>query len=248
MTLKIKYKHKNMKQIWLYTICLCLVGLFACQQEDLPLVEETGFLSLENIFVEEANTESNSTRAVDNDLYVEIWDETGTSQVGNTYEPGKIPAKIELEPGNYTLKAYNAAYNASWGNNEKGEAAYYIDEQPFTIEGGKVNYLTVQVPMINVGVLLSLPDDFETYFPTSTFTVTYNDDNGNSRVVVIENGEKAYFPVVTSTSLSYNLQVINTDGEESSSNGNIPKKGEIKTGTIYEINYDYETQTLRVIE
>ena len=233
----------NMKQIWLYTICFCLVGLFACQHEDLPSVEETGFLSLENISVEEANTESISTRAVDNDLYVEIWDETGTSQVGNTYEPGKIPAKIELESGNYTLKAYNAAYDASWENNEKGEATYYIDEQPFTIEGGIVNYLTVQVPMINVGVLLSLPDDFETYFPKSTFTVT---DNVNGRVVVIKNGEKAYFSAVSS--LSYNLQVTNIDEEELSSNRKIPKEGEIKAGTIYEINYVYETQTLRVIE
>ena len=33
-----------MKRIWLYTICLGLVGLFACQQEDLPSVGETGFL------------------------------------------------------------------------------------------------------------------------------------------------------------------------------------------------------------
>lgn len=79
-----------MKQIWLYTICLGLVGLFACQQEDLPSMGEIGFLSLENMTVEMANTESISTRAVDNDLYVEISSQDVTPEVTLKYNPGII--------------------------------------------------------------------------------------------------------------------------------------------------------------
>ena len=106
-----------MKRIWLYTICLGLVGLFACQQEDLPSVGETGFLSLENMTVEVANTESISTRAVDNDLYVEISSQDVTPEVTLKYNPGdKIPSKIELEPGNYTLQVTKEGYISNFVN------------------------------------------------------------------------------------------------------------------------------------
>lgn len=242
MTLKIKYKHTNMKRIWLYTICLGLVGLFACQQEDLPSVGETGFLSLENMTVEVANTESISTRTVDDDLYVEIWDEAGTSQVGETYEPGKVPTKIELEPGNYTLKAYNAAFldQSSWTENDKGAAVYYIDNKSFTIEAGKVNYLSVEVPMTNIGVRLALPEGFSNWFKTYSFTIS----DGN-RSVSIDNGETAYFTI--DQDISYTLSVTNNDDERKTDSKAITKD-QIAAGTIYVITYDYATKALRLLE
>lgn len=227
-----------MKRIWLYTICLGLVGLFACQQEDLPSVGETGFLSLENMTVEVANTESISTRAVDNDLYVEIWDEAG-SQVGETYEPGYIiPAKIELEPGNYTLKAYNAAFNEQ--SIDKGAAIYYIDNKYFTIEAGKVNYLSVEVPMINIGVRLALPEGFSNWFKTYSFTLS----DGN-RSVSISNGETAYFSI--DQDIYYTLSVTNNDDEQKTDSKAITKD-QIAAGTIYVITYDYATKALRLLE
>lgn len=226
-----------MKRIWLYTICLGLVGLFACQQEDLPSVGETGFLSLENMTVEVANTESISTRAVDNDLYVEIWDEAG-SQVGETYEPGNIPAKIELDPGNYTLKAYNAAFNEQ--SIDKGAAIYYIDNKFFTIEAGKVNYLSVEVPMTNIGVRLALPEGFSNWFKTYSFTIS----DGN-RSVSISNGETAYFSIVQD--ISYTLSVTNNDDEQKTDSKAITKD-QIAAGTIYVITYDYATKALRLLE
>lgn len=243
MTLKIKYKHTDMKRIWLYTICLGLVGLFACQQEDLPSVGETGFLSLENMTVEVANTESISTRAVDNDLYVEIWDEAGTSQVGETYEPGKVPTKIELEPGNYTLKAYNAAFldQSLWTENNKGAAVYSVDQKSFTIEAGKVNYLSVEVPMINIGVRLALPEGFSDWFKTYSFNVS---DDGN-RSVSIANGETAYFTI--DQDISYTLSVTNNDDEQMTDSKAITKD-QIAAGTIYVITYDYATKALRLLE
>ena len=238
MTLKIKYKHTDMKRIWLYTICLGLVGLFACQQEDLPSVGETGFLSLENMTVEVANTESISTRVVDDDLYVEIWDEAGTSQVGETYEPGNIPAKIELDPGNYILKAYNAAFNEQ--SIDKGAAIYYIDNKSFTIEAGKVNYLSVEVPMTNIGVRLALPEGFSNWFKTFSFTIS----DGN-RSVSIANGETAYFSI--DQDISYTLSATNTDNEQKTDSKTI-KKDQIAAGTIYVITYDYATKALRLLE
>lgn len=231
-----------MKRIWLYTICLGLVGLFACQQEDLPSVGETGFLSLENMTVEVANTESISTRTVDDDLYVGIWDEAGINQVGETYEPGKVPTKIELEPGNYTLKAYNAAFldQSSWTENDKGAAVYYIDNKSFTIEAGKVNYLSVEVPMTNIGVRLALPEGFSNWFKTYSFTIS----DGN-RSVSIDNGETAYFTI--DQDISYTLSVTNNDDERKTDSKAITKD-QIAAGTIYVITYDYATKALRLLE
>lgn len=239
MTLKVKYKHTKMKRIWLYTICLGLVGLFACQQEDLPSVGDTGFLSLENMTVEVANTESISTRAVDNDLYVEISSQDVTPEVTLKYNPGdKIPSKIELEPGNYTLKAYNAAFNEQ--SIDKGAAIYYIDNKSFTIEAGKVNYLSVEVPMTNIGVRLALPEGFSNWFKTFSFTIR----DGN-RSVSIANGETAYFSI--DQEISYTLSATNTDNEQKTDSKTI-KKDQIAAGTIYVITYDYATKALRLLE
>ena len=228
-----------MKRIWLYTICLGLVGLFACQQEDLPSVGETGFLSLENMTVEVANTESISTRAVDNDLYVEISSQDVTPEVTLKYNPGdKIPSKIELEPGNYTLKAYNAAFNEQ--SIDKGAAIYYIDNKSFTIEAGKVNYLSVEVPMTNIGVRLALPEGFSNWFKPFSFTIR----DGN-RSVSIANGETAYFSI--DQEISYTLSATNTDNEQKTDSKTI-KKDQIAAGTIYVITYDYATKALRLLE
>ncbi len=228
-----------MKRIWLYTICLGLVGLFACQQEDLPSVGETGFLSLENMTVEMANTESISTRAVDNDLYVEISSQDVTPEVTLKYNPGdKIPSKIELEPGNYTLKAYNAAFNEQ--SIDKGAAIYYIDNKSFTIEAGKVNYLSVEVPMTNIGVRLALPEGFSNWFKTFSFTIS----DGN-RSVSIANGETAYFSI--DQDISYTLSATNTDNEQKTDSKTI-KKDQIAAGTIYVITYVYATNALRLLE
>ena len=242
MAVKIN-KHTSMKRIWLYTICLGLVGLFACQQEDLPSVGETGFLSLENMTVEVANTESISTRAVDNDLYVEIWNEAGTSQVGETYEPGKVPTKIELEPGNYTLKAYNAAFldQSSWTENDKGAAVYSVDQKSFTIEAGKVSYLSVEVPMTNIGVRLALPEGFSDWFKTYSFNVS-----DGKRSVSIANGEIAYFSI--GQDISYTLSATNNDTEQKTDSKTITKDQIAAAGTIYVITYDYATKALRLLE
>ena len=194
-----------MKQIWIYTCAISLISLFACQQEELPSNNNVGYLSLENISIQSANVETITTRAVDSDLYVEISGNGSTT----TYNPGKTPSKIELLKGEYTLKAYNAAYNeqSSWGNDNKGEAAFYIDNQSFTIEEGKVNYLSVEVPMTNIGVRLALPEGFSNWFNTYSFNVS-----AGNRSVSITNGETVYFN--TGQDISYTLSAQNNDSEQ----------------------------------
>lgn len=223
-----------MKRIWLYTICLGLVGLFACQQEDLPSVGETGFLSLENMTVGVANTESISTRAEDNDLYVEISSQDVTPEVTLKYNPGdNIPSKIELGAGRYALKIYNDTTLLD-------EIPVFYKDTIFDIEAGKVNYLSVEVPMINIGVRLALPEGFSNWFKTYSFNVS----DGN-RSVSIANGETAYFSI--DQEISYTLSVTNTDNEQKTDSKAITKD-QIAAGTIYVITYDYATKALRLLE
>lgn len=224
-----------MKRIWLYTICLGLVGLFACQQEDLPSVGETGFLSLENMTVEVANTESISTRAVDDDLYVEISSQDVTPEVTLKYNPDSIPSKIELGAGRYALKIYNDTTLLD-------KTPVFYKDTIFEIEAGKVNYLSVEVPMINIGVRLALPEGFSNWFKTYTFNVSDGDGN---RSVSIANGETAYFSI--DQNISYTLSVTNNDGEQKTDSKAITKD-QIAAGTIYVITYDYATKALRLLE
>lgn len=230
-----------MKRIWLYTICLGLVGLFACQQEDLPSVGETGFLSLENMTVEVANTESISTRAEDNDLYVEISSQDVTPEVTLKYNPDSIPSKIELGAGRYALKIYNDTTLLD-------ETPVFYKDTIFDIEAGKVNYLSVKVPMINWGVQLDLPQNFADWFDEENYTFTVKVRKaGEEKTVELKNEEIAYFPHSNDVTLSYQLIATNTDGEHFDSE--VITYGEaLSPGTIYVITYDYATKALRILE
>lgn len=218
----------------LYSL-ITLFLLASCQQEDLPSTDGVGYLSLEDITVQAANVVT--TRAVDEDLCVKINDVT--------YGPGKTPSKIDLTAGDYTLEAYNEAYTqySSWTGDEKGEAVYYLSQQ-VEIEAGKVNYLRAEVPMINFGVRLKLPEGFNTAFPKNSFSVTV----GN-RTVSLNDGETAYFPHSESVSVSYTLSVTNTEVEENDKTGsnNEWENATIQPGTVYVITYDYATETLSLL-
>ena len=224
---------KNMKHL-IYPI-ITLFLLAACQQEELPSGDGVGSLSLEDITVQAANVVT--TRAVDEDLYVKINDVT--------YGPGKTPSKIDLTAGDYTLEAYNEAYTqySSWMDDEKGEAVYYLSQQ-VEIEAGKVNYLRAEVPMINFGVRLKLPEGFDTAFPTNSFSVTVGD-----RTVSLKDGETAYFPHSEGVSVSYTLSVTNTEAEENKKSGSNSEweNATIQPGTVYVITYDYATKSLNLL-
>lgn len=215
-------------------ILLAFILLVACQKnEAFDTSEGKGTLVLENLSVQIENVNTVLTRAVQNDLYVEIW-QNGQLMSGQQYEPSKVPAKLDLPAGSYQLKTYNLAYKEmpDWSDTENGGAAFYA-EKDFKIESGKINYLNVEVPMVNIGVSLKLPEGFSDRFKRSHFVV-----QTENRSVEISNGETAYFP---SSEVTYILSVTNNDGENKTNSKTIKSP---VAGTIYEISYGYAAKGL----
>ena len=223
-----------MKQT-LYTL-LSLFLLISCQQEDiLSEQEKKGYLQLTNLSLVSPTIESVQTRAVDEDLYVEI---TGTD-VNDTYEPGTLPNKIELEAGEYTLKAYNEAYQ-----NKTANAPQYYVEETFAIEAEKVTYPTISVPMVNVGIsLATLSDELQGLFNDVKLSF-YTTDKQTETVLQPE--ETVYMDYAEDMTLRYTLTATNPDNEtfttEKKTYGNV--EGEkIEPGHCYVITYSLASST-----
>lgn len=223
-----------MKQI-LYTL-LSLFLLISCQQEDiLSEQEKKGYLQLTNLSLVSPTIESVQTRAVDEDLYVEI---TGTD-VNDTYEPGTLPNKIELEAGEYTLKAYNEAYQ-----NKTANAPQYYVEETFTIEAEKVTYPTIAVPMVNVGIsLATLSDELQGLFNDVKLSFYTTDEQTET---VLQPGETVYMDYAEDMTFTYTLTATNADNEtfttEKKTYGNV--EGEkVEPGHCYIITYSLASPT-----
>ena len=223
------------------TIVYFIVGLFlltGCTQEELSLTEsdQIGYLTVEDLTLQQAEQISVGSRAVDADLYVEITDTKATT----TYNPGAVPAKIELTTGTCTVKAYNAAYKDNTTN-----AAKYYAETTVEIKEGKVEYLSLEVPMVNYGVTLSLPDNFSDWFSDYTFSI-----GKSTATETLKEDEVIYFDYQQGDVLSYSLSV--TSKEES--DGTFTQTGSygsdegkaIETGKIYRITYNWETKALEI--
>ena len=212
---------------WLFQALCCLLHLFmaACQQETLEGIGGgEGTLLLDGLR-KQTTADSLSTKAVDDDLYVEIWQE---GQQLHCFEPTKTPNQLGLKAGNYLLKSYNAAA-LSTEVSGKGEAIFQL-EKNFNITAGEINRLDAIVPMTNVGIRLAkeLPQQFTGY--------QLNVRQGERSVKLLQN-EVAYF--TAGEQLLYTLSARNEDGE------NCVKLGSLQSpvaGTIYEINYTFATK------
>lgn len=223
------------------TILYLLLGTFllaSCQQEDISSNTATGYLVLESIDVQ-VNQQTVSSRAVDADLYVDILQEDA---IFRQYGPGMVPDRIELPEGTYRLHVYNAAATLPDPYDGNGVAIFEYTGEPFTIEAnGRTLTEEIKVPMINFGVTLQLPEEFNTYFKNYTFTVT------SDRSVELKEGETAYFPYNSDkVTFSYSLKATNADGEESEPEGGT--RNEVVSGTIYTVSYEMETQSLNITE
>ena len=212
---------------WLFQALCCLLLLFmaACQQETLEGIGGgEGTLLLDGLR-KQTTADSLSTKAVDDDLYVEIWQE---GQQLHCFEPTKTPNQLGLKAGNYLLKSYNAAA-LSTEVSGKGVAIFQM-EKTFSITAGEINRLDAIVPMTNVGIRLAkeLPQQFTGY--------QLNVRQGERSVKLLQN-EVAYF--TAGEQLLYTLSALNEDGE------NCVKLGSLQSpvaGTIYEINYTFATK------
>ncbi len=222
------------------TILYLLLGIFllaSCQQEEtLPDNAATGYLVLESIDVQ-VNQQTVSSRAVDADLYVDILQEDA---IFRQYGPGMVPDRIELPEGTYRLHVYNAAATLPDPYDGNGVAIFEYTGEPITVEANGTTLIEeIEVPMINFGVTLQLPEEFNTYFKNYAFTVT------SDRSVELKEGETAYFPYNSDkVTFSYSLKATNADGEESEPEGGT--RNEVVSGTIYTVSYEMETQSFHV--
>lgn len=223
------------------TILYLLLGIFllaSCQQEDISSNTATGYLVLESIDVQ-VNQQTVSSRAVDADLYVDILQEDA---IFRQYGPGMVPDRIELPEGTYRLHVYNAAATLPDPYDGNGVAIFEYTGEPITVEANGTTLIEeIEVPMINFGVTLQLPEEFNTYFKNYAFTVT------SDRSVELKEGETAYFPYNSDkVTFSYSLKATNADGEESEPEGGT--RNEVVSGTIYTVSYEMETQSLNITE
>lgn len=211
----------------LYPLCAALL-LVGCSQDEWTGEAAYGYLSLDGISLQSIETVP-VTRAVESDLYIEI--RQGDRQFA-LYEPGELPtdATVKVPVGTYTLQAYNAAYLAqdSWGNNERGEAAYYA-ETPFDIAEDATTPVTLSVPMVNFGVSLNLPEGFDSWFHNETFSVL-----SGTRSVQLAVGETAYFPYSEGAQFTYTLAALNQDNENNTDMGTYTT---VEAGTVYTVTY-----------
>lgn len=222
------------------TILYLLLGIFllaSCRQEEtLPDNTATGYLVLESIDVQ-VNQQTVSSRAVDADLYVDILQEDA---IFRQYGPGMVPDRIELPEGTYRLHVYNAAATLPDPYDGNGVAIFEYTGEPITVEANGTTLIEeIEVPMINFGVTLQLPEELNTYFKNYAFTVT------SDRSVELKEGETAYFPYNSDkVTFSYSLKATNADGEESEPEGGT--RNEVVSGTIYTVSYEMETQSFHV--
>lgn len=218
----------------LYTL-LSFFLLISCQQEDILSEQGKGYLQLTNLSLVSPTIESVHTRAVDEDLYVEI---IGTD-VNNTYEPGTLPNKIELEAGEYTLKAYNEAYK-----NKTANAPQYYVETTFTIEAEKVTYPTISVPMVNVGIsLATLSDELQELF--SDVELSFYTTNEQA-TTTLQPGGIAYMDYAEDMTFTYTLTATNADNETFTTEKKIYGKVEgekVEPGHCYVISYSLASPT-----
>lgn len=221
-----------MKNKLLYLLFLLLMVTSCSHTADTPLL---GTLEL-SIAVEQPISSTVSTRAVDAELQVEVWSVDGATML-HQFTPGQSPNRMTLEAGSYLLKAFTPNYQTTYGNDELGEAKYYA-EKVFSIEPAVVNRISCPVPMVNTAVSLILPEGFNTWFTSYSFSIK---QSTTSRTVSIEVGQTAYFDCTDgATSLLYTLTSINTDDEPNSDSNTLSASA----GTHYRISYAWETKSI----
>ncbi len=216
----------------LITVCAFLASC----QKSFEGFSRKGYLELSSVeaipFVENL-----VTRAVDADLSLEILSSSGESIKLFPAGSSEASGKIELDPGEYSLKAFSSSFGVSVGEGDKGEAIYYA-MQPFSVSEAKTTYLTLKVPMINFGVSLDLPEGFSDVFGSYEFSVSCA-----GRSVSLMDGETAYFDLPSDNQLpEYILKAVNKDGESFSAS--LVHNGTPEAGTVYKVTYSLPAESL----
>lgn len=202
---------------------LVVLGFVSCQND-----AETGGMGSLSLRVYNDNLPTVATRAIDANLCVAIINKQG--EAVKQFAAGEAPTVIDLEEGTYTLRAYTDNQQ-TWqeANNGLGEVCCY-GEKEVVIEHDLTTYCTFEVPMLNYGVQLQLPDGFSESFPTYTFTVRSGD-----KTVTLLSGQTAFF--LPKAGFAYKFEATNTDGRTNTLDEQ--SVVEVKAGTLFVINYSY---------
>lgn len=229
-----------MRRYILYVL-LNVFFIVGCNKEIVSLPQE-GYLSISSIEVKSQAISNVASRAVDEDLTVDLYK---GEQFVRPLTAEEMQSKIKLEPAtDYKLKVYSANYgqNVNWTNKMSGEPVYY-KEEPFQVKEGETTALKVQVPMCNYAVSLALPEGFEKWM-TYEFEVT-----SGARTVTLQDGDTVYFPVsALGSPFSYKLKLRNTDSESFDLTGTWgDTEGEtVEMNTVYVITYSMDYNALKV--
>lgn len=217
-----------MKRLIPYIYILGALSLASCANEEwTPHAQSTGTLVLN---LSTGHTPQVATRAVDDDLTIELWDENGN--LYKKFQPGQTPNKILLQADKpYTIKAYTDNQNSWQTANQGTGAACYYGETSVTVAEDETVYCTYQVPMTNYAVTLTLPDLFEFLFKSYTLTLT----SPGREEVRIQAGEKAYFAI--GNGFTYKLTATNNDNKTSSHSA--IEYTDTQAGKLYNIIYIY---------
>lgn len=209
-------------------ICTSLL-FFSCSDEKENNFRSDGYLSLSDIRLVCEGTVVPLTKAVDGKLKIEVW-QNGTLVPGQEYEPGTIPDKIALASGVYVLKAYTPEYTEEARDDDPGSATYYY-EYPFTITTGNLLTITLDIPMRNIGVGISLSDSFSEAF--GTYRIAFQTAT-RSFVITQENTEEVFFfNLPANETLTYQISVVNASGE---SMGPLERTMKVEAGRLYTLD------------
>lgn len=214
----------------LYSIPVAF-ALVSCQHS----VENAGCLVIGDVVMEQSGKVVVATRSVDAGLVLEIKNDSGVAVREFAAGDEAAGLKIELDPGNYTMRAHTADIDAAFSDGEHGTAKYDAS-CAFSIEADRTRYVNLSVPMVNFGVQLILPDMFADWFDSYRFSVS-----ASGRSVDLRSGETAFFDG-NDVAVSYSFSVTNKAGETSSSNGTI----EAGAGCIYQVLYELASKSFTV--
>lgn len=216
-----------MRQYTLYIVAY-LLALASCQSE-LPIPEQ-GNCYLE-LNLSRIGVVKRQTRAIDNDLALKILNENGEMFI--QYPAGSVPHKLVLAPGIFTVVAYTENQDDwSKANDGRGEACYYGSCQ-VEMAFDQTTYANLQVPMTNYAVTLALPEYFNDFFPSYTFSL-----KSGERQTSIKEREKAYFDA-KGGGFTYQLTATNTDQITHHTTPITYKK--VESGKLYQMTYYYGT-------
>lgn len=216
-----------MRQYTLYIVAY-LLTLASCQSEQ-PVPEQSNcYLELN---LSRIGVAKRQTRAIDNDLALKILNENGEMFI--QYPAGSVPHKLVLAPGIFTVVAYTENQDDwSKANDGRGEACYYGSCQ-VEMTFDQTTYANLQVPMTNYAVTLALPEYFNDFFPSYTFSL-----KSGERQTSIKEGEKTYFDAEEG-GFTYQLTATNTDQITHHTTPITYKK--VESGKLYQMTYYYGT-------